>query len=286
MNQASQSAAGAKKKKRKALRRARRWGARVLPMAGKLLLLAVVVAVMSLMFSVLQSVGSSVVRIGISLLILFALMAIHAGEGLTRGVDDADASRTAEKLLRGGHELTPQEDAACYHPMKAVCAGLAVYGIPLILALILAATAQEYTYALQDLPTWLTQTYGARGDVMGALGAYTQQVGLTLLDGIRVFVRMLELVFINLFSDPQTMAAAIDRLSPLFILSYPVAYTVGYLLGPRKSAKIASMNKRAKKVAVRRAQRSKLAEELVGAGGEVHYGHRKDGEQKKKKELV
>ncbi|MDO5379130.1 MAG: hypothetical protein Q4G52_12430 [Clostridia bacterium] len=286
MNQASQGAAPAKKKKKKPLRRAQGWGQRVLPMAGKLLMLAVAVAVMGLMFSVLQSIGSRIVRVALSVLIIFAMLAIHFGEGISRGVDDADASRTADKLLHGGHELTPQEKAACYHPMKALCAGLVVYALPLLLALALAATAEEYTYALQDLPTWLTQSYGTRADVMGPLGAYMRSAGITLVDGVRVFVRVLELVFINLFADPQTMTAMIDRLSPLFILSYPAAYVIGYLFGPRQSAKIASMNKRAKKVAVRRAQRSHLASELVGTGGEVHYGHRKDGEQKKKKELI
>ncbi len=286
MNQASPIAPQAKKKKKKPLRRAEGWGSRVLPMAGKLLTLAIAIAVLGLMFSILQSIGSRVVRAVLTLLILFAMLALHYGEGLSRGVSDADASRAADKLLRGGHELTPKEKAACYHPMKALCAGLAVYGLPLLLAIYLAATAKEYTYALQDLPTWLTQSYGARADVMGPLGAYAKTVSITLVDGIRVFVRVLELAFINLFGDPQTMTAAIDRLSPLFILSYPVTYVAGYLMGPRQSAKIASMNKRAKKVAVRKAQRSNLASELVGSGGEVHYGHRKDGEQKKRKELI
>lgn len=287
MNQAGQGAATAKKKrKRRPLRRAEGWGSRVLPMAGKLFVLAIAVAVMGLMFSMLQSIGSRIVRIVLSLLIISAMLAIHFGEGLSRGIADADASRSADRLLRGGHDLTPLEKAACYHPMKALSAGLVVYGLPLLLSLLLAVTAKEYTYALQDLPLWLTQSYGARADVMGPLGAYARSVSLTFMDGVRVFVRVLELVFINLFGDPQKMTAAIDRLSPLFILSYPAAYAIGYLFGPRQSAKIATMNKRAKKVAVRKAQRSNLAGELVGTGGEVHYGQRRDSEQKKKKELI
>lgn len=287
MNQANQSAGpAAKKKKRKPLRRARHWGGRVLPMAGKLLTLAIAVAVMGLIFSTLQSLGSRALRIVLSVLILAGMLVIHYGEGLSRGVEDAGASRAADKLARAGHELTPKEEAACYHPLKALCACAAVYVVPLLLAAYLAATAQDYTYALQDLPLWVTQSYGARADVMAPLGAYAQTVGLTLVDGIRIFVRVLELAFINLFDDPQVMTGLIDRLSPAFILCYPLAYMAGYLCGPARSAKIAAMNKRAKKVAVRKAQKSHLAGELVGSGGEVHYGHRKDGEQKKRKELV
>ena len=46
--------------------------------------------------------------------------------------------------------------------MALLC--LIVFGIPLALGAYLAATAEPYTYALQDLPSWLTGTYGARED--------------------------------------------------------------------------------------------------------------------------
>ena len=44
------------------------------------------------------------------------------------------------------------------------------------------------------------------------------------------------------------------------------------------------MNRRAKKVAVRRAEKKSLVEELTGAQGQVHYGQKK--QEHKKKELV
>ena len=70
------------------------------------------------------------------------------------------------------------------------------------------------------------------------------------------------------------------------IATYPVAYVLGYLRGPAHSAKEAAMNRKAKKVAVRKAQKSHLAQELVGSGGDVHYGHKTQNEQKKRKELI
>ena len=152
------------------------------------------------------------------------------------------------------------------------------------LSVIVALSAQDYTYALQDLPAWLTDSYGSRGDVLAPLGAYTAGQGLTALDWMRLLVRLPEMICINFFGDPQRMSAMIDRLSPLFIASYPLAYAAGYLLGPKVNRKQEKQNRRAKKAAVRKAQKSNLVEELTGAQGQVHYGHQK--EEHKKKELV
>ena len=121
---------------------------------------------------------------------------------------------------------------------------------------------------------------------MAPLAAYAQQAGVSVYEILRVLVRLLELIFINLFEDPLTMSAAIDRLSPLMIATYPIAYVIGYLRGPAHSAKEVAMNRKAKKVAVRKAQKSHLAEELVGGGGDVHYGHKAQDDQKKRKELI
>ena len=243
------------------------------------------VIVLGLMFSALQSIGSYWLRAVLSLLIVAGLLLIHYSEGLSKGLGDAQASRAYERALHAGQ--TPSEgDSGCYHPLKAVCASLCVYGLPLLLAAFIAATAREYTYTLQDLPAWLTSGYSARSDVMAPLAAYAQQAGVSVYEILRVLVRLLELIFVNLFEDPLTMSAAIDRLSPLMIATYPIAYVIGYLRGPAHSAKEVAMNRKAKKVAVRKAQKSHLAEELVGGGGDVHYGHKAQDDQKKRKELI
>ena len=201
-------------KKKKPLRWAKHWGARVWPMAGRMAVILVAVAVMGLMFSALQAVSSIVLRDVISLAILSGILLMMYSEGLTRGVADADASHAADRLEKLGRPLTRKEESACYQPMKALCACLVVFAVPLALSLYLAATAKPYTYALQDLPAWLTGTYGAREDVMAPLAAYAQSATFTLRDGIRLVVRLAVLIYINLFPDPQTMAQMIDRLVP------------------------------------------------------------------------
>lgn len=273
------------KKKKKPLHRASRWGRQVPSMALKLVSITVATVVLGLMFSALQSIGSYWLRAAISLLIAAGLLLIHFSEGLAKGLADAQASRAYERALRVGQ--TPAEgDSGCYQPLKAVCAALCVYGLPLLLAAFISATAQEYTYTLQDLPAWLTSGYSTRSDVMAPLAAYAQQAGVNVYEILRMIVRLMELIFVNLFEDPLTMSAAIDRFSPLMIATYPIAYVLGYLRGPAHSAKEAAMNRKAKKVAVRKAQKSHLAEELVGGGGDVHYGHKAQEDQKKRKELI
>ena len=82
------------------------------------------------------------------------------------------------------------------------------------------------------------------------------------------------------------MSAVIDRLSPLMMMVYPVMYVIGYLLGPKINRKVEKQNRRAKKVAVRKTQKSSLVEELTGARPQVHYGQRREEDKHKRKELI
>ena len=274
------------KKTKKPIRRAKHWGARVWPMAGRMAVILVAVAVMGLMFSALQAIGSMVLRAVISLAILSGILLMMYSEGLTRGVADMDASHAADRLEKLGRPLTSKEESACYQPMKALCACLIVFGLPRILSAYLAATAEPYTYALQDLPAWLTGTYGAREDVMAPLAAYAQSTAVSAREIIRLVVRLTVLIYINLFPDPQAMVQWVDRLTPLMVLGYPIACMVGYLRAPAVYAKRQSMQRRAKKAAVRKAQKKSMVSELLGSGGDVHYGQRPQQEEHKKKELI
>ena len=276
-----------KKGARKPLRRAERWTAQVPSVAGRLVMVMVVVAVLGMMFSALQGIETLWLRALLAGATVVAMLAFFFSDGLSRGASDAASSRFCAQLQKSGKTIEPGDDAACYHPLKVAAACALVFALPLALAIYLCAVAKPYTYALQDLPTWLTGSYGARGDVMGPLGAYGQRAAaLGVTDWIRVFVRLLEMMYINLVPDPMTMTGLIDRLSPLMIALYPLCYFAGYLCGPRLQRKREKENRRAKKVAVRRAQRSSLASELVGEQNAVHYGQRRDSEKPKKKELV
>lgn len=254
--------------------------------ALRLLLYAVVTVVLGLLLSVIQGIENDVLRMAIAALLSVVVLGIYFMEGVSRGTADAVNSRQIAKLEKAGHAITAKEDASCYHPLKALAGSLMMFGIPLVLAVVLALNAKDYTYVLQDLPTWLAGSYGVREDVMAPLAAYTQSLGTGAMDWIRIVVRLFMLVFINLFSNVQTSIALIDRMSPLFILLYPIAYTAGYLCGPSQQMKIEKMNRKAKKVAVRKQQKKKIADELLGNQNVPHYGQQADKNAHKKKELI
>ena len=272
-----------KKSKKKPLRRAQHWQSRVLPMAGKLIVPLIAIIVLGLMFSALQAVNQAL-RVILAVAIIAGMLLFLFSEGLNHGAEDAAASRSYVSLSAKGLKMEAKDDAMCYHPLKALCAVMLVFIVPLMLSVYIAATAEAYTYTLQDLPTWLTESYGARADVMDPLGAYGVQQPMTVHDWVRLAVRLFVMNYINLFDDPLTMSYAIDRLSPLFILTYPILYMIGYLRGPASNRKLEKMNRRAKKVAVRKAEKKSLAQELTGAQVQVHYGHKK--EEHKRKELI
>lgn len=273
-------------KKRAPLRRAKNWKGEIPALAGKLLLITVLVVVLGLMFSALQMIRNALLRDGLSLLIASGLVLLFYSEGLNKGARDAGESRQLAKLEKNGIAIDAREDAACYHPCKALCACALVFILPLLCAVFLALTTKEYTYTLQDLPSWLTGSYGARQDVMAPLAAYMQSAGATLVDWVRVFVRLFVLIFVNLFPDPQRMSATIDRIAPLCMLIYPLAFMIGYLRGPAANDKVETQNRKAKKVAVRKQKKSNLAAELVGDANAPHYGHQRESDKPKKKELI
>lgn len=273
-------------KKKRPLRRAKHWGSQVPAMMGRMLVTLIAITALGLMFSALQAVEMMWLRALLSLAILSGMLLMYVNDGMTKGAGDAAASRYYVSAKERGLKLEEKDDAACYNPLKAVCAAIAVFGIPLVCAAAVALTAKEYTYTLQDLPGWLTSSYGARGDVMAPLGAYSAHQGMTILDWVRLVVRLPILTMVNLFPDVQEMSASIDRLSPLMMAVYPLAYVIGYLFGPKINRKRETQNRRAKKIAVRRTQKKGLVEELTGERPQVHYGHKKEDEKHKKKELV
>lgn len=273
-------------KKKAPIRKAKNFMKEAPRISLRLLMYVVVTVVMGLLFSVIQSIENDALRMALAALMGFAVLAIYFMEGVSRGTADAMNSSQIARLEKAGHEIGAKEDASCYHPLKALAGAMILFAVPLVLAIVLALNAKDYTYVLQDLPTWVAGSYGAREDVMGPLAAYTTAMGTGALDWIRIFVRLFMLVFINLFDNVQTAIATIDRLSPLFILLYPVAYVIGYLCGPAQQTKLEKMNKKAKKVAVRKQQKKKLADELLGSQNVPHYGQKADKNAHKKKELI
>lgn len=272
------------KKAKKPLRRAQRWGKPAAAMALKLAGFMVAVIVLGLIFSAMQAIENVWLRAGLAAVMTAGVLLLCMNEGVNRGAADAAASRLYDSMAARELKLTAKEDMACFHPAKPFAAALIVFIVPLALAAYLAATTTGYSYTLQDLPVWVTGGYGARGDVMAPLAAYAKRAQIQSADWVRMLVRLPIMVMINIFPDPLTMSGLIDRLSPLCVAAYPVVYVIGYFFGPSIQRRQEKQNRRAKKIAVRKAQKKGLAAELTGSQMQVHYGQK--AESHKKKELV
>jgi len=272
------------KKKSRPLRRAQRWGRQTPGMALRLAGFMVAVIVMGLVFSALQAIENEWLRIGLSAMLTAGVLFLCLNEGMNKGAIDAAASRSYESMTAREMPVSDKEDAACFHPLKPLAAALIVFALPLALSVYIALTTKGYTYTLQDLPTWVTSGYGMRQDVMGPLSAYAAQAELQAADWVRMVVRLPMMMMINLFPDPLTMSGLIDRLSPLCVGAFPILYVTGYFFGPAVNRKQEKQNRRAKKIAARKAQKKGLAAELTGSQMQVHYGQK--AEKHKKKELV
>ncbi len=262
-------------------RRAVHWQPLLGQRIGKLLILLFAATLIGLMFSGLQAIEMPVLVVILSALIISGLTLFFVNEGMSSGVKDTEMSRRVEKTEKEGGHVMASEDAACYSLVRAAVAAAAAFAVPFLLALFVALNAKPYTYVLQDLPSWLTTSYAGRSDVMLPLGAYAQSVPMTMVDWVRLVARVFGMIFVNIFPDPIHQGLLIDRVLPCFFLIYPAGYVLGYLCGPRRQAVLARKQRRAKKVAVKKAQKKSLAEELTRNGAEVHYGQRNDQKQDK-----
>ena len=257
-------------------RRAKAWHKRIAAQSGRLFLILVATVILGLMFSGLQTIGIFWLAELINAVILGLFLFLFFNEGLSAGVRDTDMSRRMEKLEKEGRMVSAQDDALCYSPVRSVVCAVAVLILPFLLAVIVGLLSKPYTYRLQDLPTWLTQNYSVRSDIMGPLGAYMKPVTLDTVDWLRLVARILGMIFVAFFPDPQKQVFIIDRTLPVLFVLYGCAYVIGYLCGPSRYAKLSKQQRKAKRVAQKKAQRRSLAEELTRQGAEVHYGERTD----------
>lgn len=263
------------------VRRANAWQKKLGERIRKLIVLLFATTVIGLMFSGLQAIGIPWLVSLLSILIISGMTLLYYNDGINTGVADTEVSRRVEKAEKENQHVMKEDDAACYSILRAVVAAGITFAIPIILAVIASLGSKAYTYTLQDLPAWLTQSYGARSDIMAPLGAYLREESMGMSDWVRLAARVFGMVYVNLFPDPLRQSHLIDQTLPLFFLLYPLGYIVGYLQGPRRQAILARKQRKAKKVAVKKAQKRSLAEELTRSGAEVHYGQRNDREDEK-----
>ncbi len=272
-----------KSKKIKPPRQSENWKAKLPAVTGRMLLILAVSVVLGLMLSGLHAAGNRILRVAVTALTYLFLLFLFFNEGMSHGVKDTEISRRVEKQIKNGGSVSPEDDKGCYSPKRMLTATVLVFLVPFLLSVIVAVTSKPYTYQLQDLPSWLTSSYGSRSDILGPLAPYTATVSMTVTDWFRLITRVLSMNFIGFFADTTRQIATIDRLIPFYYLTFILVTMAGYFVSPLRQSKIAKAQRKAKKRAVRKQERSSLAQQLTGGGGDVHYGQRQDVKDDKRR---
>lgn len=187
-------------------------------------------------------------RIPVLALLLLAAGALFFSDGAVRGERDMAMSETLDKPGKAGaYQPSAQEIGKRYYWPKGVLGALLAAVPVLVMALVVAATAQPYTYTTQDLPTWMG-AYLRRPEIGEALMYMRGEVAaVTLPEYLRVAVRFMLFPYVGIFGMmSDDMSLLFDRLSPVLAMIMPTLAAVGYLFGPRRRAKAVKMIEEAK----------------------------------------
>lgn len=197
-----------------------------------------VVFFMSFIISITISGAADVIRILVGTAIIAMVAIIYYNKGTVHGAEAVTRGEILFQKEEKDQTVSESEKKICYHPMKAFVTGL-IGTIPLFLiALIFSLNTQIQTTSSGTLPSWM-QAYLRRDDIAGPLVAYTQTPGMSLIDILRIIIRIAVMPFINLVGSSNYGAVyLIEKLSPLILLLPACAYGIGYLSGPNARARV------------------------------------------------
>ena len=151
--------------------------------------------------------------------------------GLNQGENDAAFGEIIYGRKQNGYNVSEEECARSFHPMKGFYAVL-VGAAPFVLfALVYAFLAEPVYYSLGVLPAWadglMNQTEFATG-----LNYYSAGSELGVVGVMRILDRAMIMPFMNVATGTGMNATLwAERLSPLFVLVAPMGYAYGYSRG-------------------------------------------------------
>jgi hypothetical protein len=181
---------------------------------------------------------SPILRILINgtIIALMMLIVYHTGESW--GTEMVARGENLYQRREKGIEVSAEDARTCFHPAKAFIAG-AIGTLPFVLlAIVLAVTAQRQMTTPGTLPSWM-QTYARRNEIGDPLVNYLNPEGVGAMDMLRIAVRVCILPYINLVGNSDGAAMLwVERLSPLLLLLPAVSYGIGALQGTRVRTRI------------------------------------------------
>lgn len=228
------------------------------------------IAVSMFIYLVVGSVlvaDSFLVRMLLSLLFILMFAGLAYSNGINAGFQDVSFSEIAYTRRESGKPIDAEEEKKCFHPMKGFVSAMIGASPFILLALALAVLTEPQLYQASPLPSWLSGLE-RRSEIGNPLLFYHEGGAFTVLDVIRILVRLAIMPFVTMADSGNIYAVAlVERLSPLFMLVLPSGYGIGYLMGTRARAQvhagIAANRRKQKKREKKRIQQNRKGPEQL-----------------------
>ena len=163
--------------------------------------------------------------------------------------------------IQKGQEASQSEKRIPFHPAKGFVIGLLGSSLFVILALLLALTAERQMTGAGTLPTWM-ESYMRRSEISDALAGYSQSAAVSATDIFRIIIRLTIMPFVSICgAENRDLLLTVERLSPALVLIPAAAYGTGYMQGPSRRRKIHSEiaeNARRRRIREKRERRARI----------------------------
>ena len=217
------------------------------------------IVVMCFIVCTMMSFGNSFLRIAANLAVVVLVMFILYSQGQGHGAEATARGEILYQRKEKGQEVSEGEQRLSYHPLKGYVTALLGMIPFIILALILAFTAERQMTSAGTLPSW-TSAMTKRSEIGGALVSYTQGDPIAATDIIRMIVRVIIMPFVSMVgSSNKDLMLTVERISPLILLLPVIAYGTGFLNGKNIRTKIHTQIEENKKIRRRRENKARRA---------------------------
>lgn len=190
--------------------------------------------VMTILFLIIGAVmmlDNGLLRVIVNLVAIGTAYMMAYYSGLSGSASEVNQGEIMYKRRENGQEVTSEELARCFHPAKGFVRAFIGVSPFIVMAIILALTAQKQVSSIGVLPSWVAGVESREG-IGAPLAFYHEAAGMTIETIARLITRMAIMPIVNIFnSNNADNMLLMERLSPIFVALPAVAYGLGYLGG-------------------------------------------------------